>query len=98
MQGKLGLNYVIRRLRPYLELRHSIPTVLFVMMVMTMLFIGEPPYALAEYDNQEGIKTAQRDNGQTVEKKQKPVYRQIIVNLPGSLYSSLYCTSQYLAI
>ncbi|QPG05162.1 hypothetical protein IT774_13675 [Salinimonas marina] len=47
MKGKLGLNQAIRQLRPFLSLRRSIPTVLFAMMVSTMLFIGEPPYAMA---------------------------------------------------
>lgn len=68
MQGKVGLKYVTLRLRPYLELRQSIPTVLFAMMVMTMLFIGEPPYALADEKQEDGIKTAQRDNVTHVEK------------------------------
>ena len=72
MQGKVGLKYVILRLRPYLELRHSIPTVLFAMMVMTMLFIGEPPYALADEKQEDGIKTAQRDNTSHAEKQDTP--------------------------
>ncbi|AXR05485.1 hypothetical protein [Salinimonas sediminis] len=69
MQGKVGLNYVSRQLRPYLALRHSIPTVLFAMMVSTMLFIGEPPYAMADNNNDEGMKTAQRDKMEPAPKR-----------------------------
>ncbi len=61
MKGKLGLNQAIRQLRPFLSLRRSIPTVLFAMMVSTMLFIGEPPYAMAGANNESDMKTAQRE-------------------------------------
>lgn len=72
MQGKVGLKYVIFRLRPYLELRHSIPTVLFALMVMTMLFIGEPPYALADENHDDGLKTAHQENKPSPQQKKSP--------------------------
>tara|TARA_E500000331_G_C16978087_1_gene592262 strand:+ start:198 stop:476 length:279 start_codon:yes stop_codon:yes gene_type:complete len=71
MKGKLGLNQTICQLRPFLSLRRSIPTVLFAMMVTTMLFIGEPPYAMAGANNNPDIKTAQQRSKQNQSSRPK---------------------------